>query len=111
MVGRVTQVSQGGWTVIAVSGDADLVLVPDLRAALRSSAASPSPRVVVDLTEADLVDSSAIGILIGARRRIADRGGRLQLVLPDGAPRRSLTAAEVVDLFDVVRTISAAVEN
>ena len=53
--------------------------------------------VTVDLADVTFVDSSAIGVFVGAHKRLTADGGALQLRNPQDMPRRAL---EIVGLGD-----------
>ena len=63
--------------VIAVSGEIDLFTAPELKQRLMAPISSGVEHVIVDLTDTTFVDSSSLGVLIGAHRRLKSRGGRL----------------------------------
>jgi anti-sigma B factor antagonist len=77
--------------VLTVTGELDLAVRDDLRAAL----APLTGHVTVDLSAVTFVDSSAIGVIAGAHRRLTRAGGTLRLLNPQEMPRR---AFEVVGL-------------
>jgi anti-sigma B factor antagonist len=84
--------SVGDEAHLHVTGDLDCYTSPDLRAALLE-ALEESPRLVVlDLGGCSFIDSTALGVLVGALRRVRQAGGDMQL--------RSLTPA-TVRLFEV----------
>jgi anti-sigma B factor antagonist len=77
--------------IVTASGQLDLAVTDELRAVL-----SPLSGVVtVDLTDVTFIDSSAIGVLVGAHNHLADHGGNLRLRNPQELPRRVL---EIVGL-------------
>ena len=79
--------------VVHATGQLDLAAKDDLRGAL-----SPLTGVVtVDLADVTFVDSSAIGVFVGAHKRLTADGGALQLRNPQDMPRRAL---EIVGLGD-----------
>jgi anti-sigma B factor antagonist len=67
--------------LLVVYGDADLSSAPELRARLRAAIDSGPADVVVDLSEASIVDSTALGVLLSAARRIRERHGEIQVVV------------------------------
>ena len=80
----------GDVAIVTVRGDFDLALclkvAPEINAVLRS----PARAVVIDLEAVSLLDSSGIGLLLNAFRRL-DKGGRtLAIVCPPGPARRPI---------------------
>lgn len=84
-VGRVlfdVQVStRGGWSVIAVTGELDLANVPQVRRAVIGTLAIGRSYLVFDLTEVDFIDSSGLGVVLGAVRRARAIGGDVRVVV------------------------------
>ena len=65
---------------IVLGGELDLRAAPALRDALTRAVEARVRHVIVDLTDATFVDSTAIGPLLVASSQIRDSGGRLTLV-------------------------------
>lgn len=108
---------QGGWTVLCIRGELDLVTSPTVRQSVHDAVAAGRHDVVLDLSEVLFCDSSGVGVLIAARRLMRSCGGRLRLVLPPpGAGEgshvnRILAALGVRRLFDVYPDRYAAVDD
>jgi len=69
-----------GVTVLVVHGDADLHAAPELRDRLGSAVDAGDSGIVVDLTQTSFLDSTALGVLLGALKRLRESDGRIQLV-------------------------------
>ncbi|ARP71640.1 anti-sigma factor antagonist [Streptomyces pluripotens] len=112
---NVTGVERGGWAVLRVSGELDLMTSPVLRQRVHDAVAEGHHSLVVDLSGVFFCDSSGVGVLIAARRLIRSCQGRLRLILPDqGADdgshvNRVLGALGVRRLFDVRPDVESAV--
>src|SRR5688500_8776908 len=70
-----------GIPVIAVRGEVDFGTAPRLRELLVSTAMDGNPRVVVDLRAVEFLDSTGLGVLVGALKRYRTLGGDLVLVI------------------------------
>jgi anti-sigma B factor antagonist len=92
-VARFAVVDDGPATVVTAVGEIDLAAKDALREVLSPLAGD----VTVDLSDVTFVDSSAIGVLVGAHKRLTGDGGSLRLRNPRGMPRRAL---EIVGLGD-----------
>ncbi len=55
-----------GRHVVAVRGEIDLFTAPELKKTLADAIENGAARVVVDLSETTFLDSTALGVLIGA---------------------------------------------
>jgi anti-sigma B factor antagonist len=89
----------GGWPVIALSGEHDLSTAPELRARLHDLADADA--VIIDLDETTFVDSSILGVLVGGLRRARERDVPFAIVLGEGAHPAIRRIFELTGLHDV----------
>lgn len=75
-------------TVLAINGEADMRIASELTDRLGEVVDDGPSAVVVDLTGATFVDSTALGVLLGAMKRQQARGGRFRVVAPRTEIRR-----------------------
>jgi len=91
-----------GWVVVAVGGEVDMAAAPELRSRLMSVAADFAGRAVaLDLGGVGFIDSSGLGVLIGALRRITEAGGRLALVDLQPSVQRVFSITGLNAVFDI----------
>src|SRR5438045_9492662 len=62
-----------GAVVVSLAGELDLYNAEEVRSALLDACAAEPAALVVDLEEVRFIDSTALGVLIEARSRMADR--------------------------------------
>jgi|RhiMethySRZTD1v2_1073278.scaffolds.fasta_scaffold1426819_2 anti-sigma B factor antagonist len=94
-----------GVVLLTASGDLDAYTAPGLRTRLHEAIEGDEDAelVVVDLAKATFIDSAGLGALIGAHRRILERGGRLRIVRPPALVARAFELTgldEVLDMRD-----------
>jgi anti-anti-sigma factor len=71
--------------VIAMGGEIDYAASPELRERLFTHIKAGRRGLVLDLSDATFIDSTAIGVLVGALSRLRESGhGTLAIVCPDG---------------------------
>jgi anti-sigma B factor antagonist len=100
---------QEGLPVLSVSGEVDLATLPQFRdALLRLTSEHPGPDAVVDLDGVGVLDDTALGLLLGARRRLRSRGGQLHLVASVPRVVELLTASGLDTLLPIHATLSEA---
>ena len=95
----IRRCEQPPWTVLSLGGDLDVVGAPDLRAAVVGTVSDGCRRLVLDLSGLDFVDSFGIGAVVGALKRLRQRGGELELVCPSTRIRRVF---EICDLDRII---------
>ena len=100
---------RNGSVVVRLVGEIDLYNAEEVGSALAGLAAEQPQRVVVDLSEVEFVDSTALGALIEARRQLGESALVLAAPLPE--VRRALEVAGLIDHFPVRDSVDAALEN
>jgi anti-sigma B factor antagonist len=108
---RVASSRVGNTTVVALSGDLDMHAAERVATKLRDAMADDVSSVVVDLFETSLVDSTGLGVLAGAARRVRLAGGTFVLAADDPRFLRTLKITGLDRLFDVEPTLTEAVER
>ena len=63
--------------VVTVEGEIDIFTAPEFKDHIAGAIDAGRDFVVVDLAATTFIDSSSLGVLISAHRRLAGRGGRL----------------------------------
>ena len=77
-----------GVTVLVVQGEVDLHAAPQLRDRLGAALDAGDSGIVVDLTKTSFLDSTALGVLLGAVKRLRAGDGRIHLVVSRPEIRR-----------------------
>ena len=72
-----------GSCVVSVSGELDLYDGPDLSEQLLGAIRDGCAEIVVDLSEATFIDSTTLGILMLAHKRLRPLGGIVRVVCHD----------------------------
>jgi anti-sigma B factor antagonist len=98
----------GGTLVFKLRGSLDLATAPTVRAALAEATEKGSHELIVDLTQLEFLDSTGLGVLIGAHRRAAEHGGSLRLIVSDGPISRLLNITGLIGVFSAYHTVEDA---
>jgi anti-sigma B factor antagonist len=97
----------GDACVVKLAGELDLYNAEEVRQALQQAAAESPQRVVVDLSEVEFIDSTALGALIEARTKLQNRRAFL-LAAPGLETRRALEISGLDRHFTVHESVSEA---
>lgn len=88
-------------TVVRVVGDLDASTSPTLRDCLAGLLDQGTDDLVVALDSVPFCDSSGLGVLVGAHRRLAHDGGHLEVRHPRPPVRHLLEVSGLDRVFDV----------
>jgi len=105
---RVDVEASDGLAVVVVAGELDLYTAPELRERLARVDEGGAERVVLDLSEVTLVDSMALGVLLGAKKRLATHAGAIDLVVSKSDIRRIFEITMLDRVFDLHESQSEA---
>lgn len=104
----VAGVSENGDAVVVrLAGELDLSNAPTVREALAGALGRGSPRLVVDLSDVTFIDSTALGVLVEARRKLPNRDD-FALAAPGLEARRALEVSGLDRVFAVHETVEDA---
>jgi anti-sigma B factor antagonist len=95
---------------VAVAGEIDLFTAPELKAALTDAVESGQTRIVVDLSATTFLDSTALGVLIGAVKRLRSRDGALTIVNQDATIAKTFEITGLDQIFTIRPTREEALE-
>jgi anti-sigma B factor antagonist len=96
-----------GSVVVSLTGELDLYNAHAVREALLECCAEAPERLIVDLSGVKFIDSTALGVLIEARTRMANRRGFL-LAAPGLETRRALEISGLDRHFAVHESLDQA---
>ena len=100
-----TRTTAGGVVVVAPRGRIDLAVSPDLQRQLLGLVHNGHIRLLVDLSDVELIDSSGLGALVTAFEAARDSGGDLEIM----SPREQVALVlELTNLHRVLRVVEPA---
>ena len=98
----------GETLVLRLRGSLDIATAPTVRAALTQATDDGGRHLIVDLTQLEFLDSTGLGVLIGAHRRAAEHSGSFRLIVNDGPISRLLNITGLVGVFAVYPSLEDA---
>lgn len=93
-----------GVQVIKVGGEIDLFTAPKLKQKLDRVIDGGGARVLIDLSDTSFVDSTALGVLIGAARRLRSRQGTMVIVNTDQSIAKTFEITGLDSIFTIRAT-------
>lgn len=96
--------------VVTVSGEIDVATAPSLRDRLQSRVAGGDATIVVDLLGVSFLDSTALGVLVGALKRCREAGGDLRLVIAEPRLLKLFEITGLTDVFSIHPTVDDALK-
>ena len=105
---QVTSREVGDRSVVSVAGQIDLYTADGLREPLATLVEDGHRDVLVDLTEVGFMDSTALGVLVGARKKVLSRGGRIQLVIASERLLKIFRLTALTQVFTIHETLHEA---
>jgi anti-sigma B factor antagonist len=88
--------------VIVARGEIDVATSPILRSELTSALASQPQELTLDLRDVSFVDSSGLGVMVGALKRLREAGGqRFAIVELQDSVRKVFDITGLDSLFDL----------
>lgn len=99
-----TSMIDGNAAVVAVEGEADLYTAPQLKDALNHVMDEGRTGVLVDLSKSTFIDSTTLGVLMGAIDRLRRSGGGLAISCHDPNIRRIFEITLLDQVFPIFDT-------
>lgn len=99
---------EGDYTVLTVGGEVDVYTAPKLRERLVDLVDAGSRKVVVDLATVEFLDSTGLGVLVGAHKRLRGAGGTLALVCTREPLLKIFRITALDQVFPLFGTVEAA---
>jgi anti-sigma B factor antagonist len=97
--------------VVAVTGEIDLFTAPEFKQRVSGPIDAGRSHVIVDLSGTTFIDSSSLGVLIGAHRRLKLRGGSLVVVCDNDAIVKTFRITGLDGVFTLVRSMDDALDG
>ena len=87
----VSSTVNGDIRTVSIDGEVDVSNADELRKALDEALASPAAQIEIDLSHVPYIDSTGIGVLVGASRRASEDARSLSVVHPQRNVARVLS--------------------
>jgi anti-sigma B factor antagonist len=106
-----TSAEKAGYTVLAISGEADVYGAPGLRSRIGDLFDSGHRRLVVDLSEVEFIDSTGLSVLVASQNRVREIGGVLTVVCSQERLLRLFRITGLDQVFTICPTVDEALAD
>jgi anti-sigma B factor antagonist len=97
--------------VVGVAGEIDVYTAPKLREKLIELVSEGTYDVVVDLEKVDFLDSTGLGVLVGALKRVKAHDGSLSLVCTQDKILKIFKITGLTKVFPIHSSVDEATSN
>ena len=108
---EVADSGQPGVAVLDVGGEIDVATSPELQEILVELIGNGPELLIVNLTDVSFIDSSGLGVLVGALKHVRAAGGDLRLVVTQPHIIKLLNLTGLDDVFSVAPNLSDAARS
>jgi anti-sigma B factor antagonist len=97
-----------GVGVVVLGGEVDIYSAPEFKQVLVNGIEGGANRVIVDLTDVDFIDSTALGVLVSGAKRVRPNNGNLDIVCTDESIVRIFEITGLDRIFGIYSSRSEA---
>lgn len=102
---------EGAATVIEVGGEIDVYTAPKLREKIIDVVAGGSYHLVVDMEKVEFLDSTGLGVLVGALKRVRAHDGSLSLVCTQDRILKIFKITGLTKVFPIHNSVADALAD
>ncbi len=95
-----------GATMVTVTGELDVLTARKLMPQLDDIVRRQRGDAVIDLSQAEFIDSFGLTVLLGTQRRLARQGRDLTVICGEGSVRRAIEFARLLERLGVVPSLA-----
>lgn len=97
--------------VLKVKGNLDAMTAPEIRQEIEKIVDENCLKVVVDLSDLQLIDSSGVGAIVSLFKRIRTKGGNVKIAGIQGQPKEIFRLLGLEKAFGISKTVEEAIEK
>ena len=97
--------------VVSVTGEIDLFTAPEFKQRMSAPIDEGRSNLIVDLSRTTFIDSSSLGVLIGAQRRLKQANGSLVVVCDNEAIVKTFKITGLDGVFTLVPSLDDALDG
>ena len=98
----------GRWAVMRVTGEIDMATAPRLRQHVQTVTARDIAGLVLDLERVEFIDSTGLGVMVGAAKRMRIVSGGFRIVCSQPHLNELFALTRLNEVFDLYETLEDA---
>ena len=99
---------EGGAQVVEICGEVELHSAARVREELRRACEEKNARCIVDMSGVPFIDSTGVGVLVGALKLARQQGGSFAIANPQSRVRRVFEITGLMDALPIFDSLAAA---
>lgn len=103
--------TEGPATVVVADGEIDLSSIPQLSGMLDDLISGGNIDLIVDMTGVQFIDSTGLGVLVGARKKALAKDGSVQLACLQPKVLKIFRITQLTEIFPVHDTVADALAS
>ena len=101
----------GRWAVMRVTGEIDMATAPRLRQHVQNVTARKPAGLVLDLDRVDFIDSTGLGVMVGAAKRMRMIDGGFRIVCSQAHLNHLFEITRLNEVFDLYESLEEALST
>ncbi|MGZ0176726.1 MAG: STAS domain-containing protein [Acidimicrobiales bacterium] len=101
----------GRWAVMRVAGEIDMATAPRLRQHVQTVTARNLAGLVLDLDRVDFIDSTGLGVMVGAAKRMRMIDGGFRIVCSQKHLNDLFRLTRLNEVFDLYESLEEALTS
>jgi anti-sigma B factor antagonist len=97
-----------GAQVVEIHGDVELHCAAQVREELRRACEARGVRCIVDMSGVPFIDSTGVGVLVGALKRVREQDGTFAIANPQPRVRRVFEITGLLDALPIYDSLASA---
>jgi len=102
--------TEGDKTILDVGGEVDIYTAPQLRGQLIDLVSNGHHHLIVDMEGVGFLDSTGLGVLVGALKRVRTHDGSLRLVCTQDRTLKIFRITGLTKVFPIHSSVREAIE-
>jgi len=101
----------GQWAVMRVTGEIDMATAPRLRQHVQTVTAGKPEGLVLDLDRVEFIDSTGLGVMVGAAKRMRMIEGGFRIVCSQAHLNELFKLTRLNEVFELYETLEDALST